>query len=191
MDLSYIEKYPDVPVTLSDQLDRCAKIFPKKKAVIDQFTEFNWEQLRNMVDFLAAQLLAKGVCPGDRIIVGMERRHEIVVAFLAIARVGAISVPFNVKSIPEEQEELLTLVSPVGGLFHRDVSEMLSKQPGEGWRIIVDSEDSASGLNAAATETLANQTINWPKVKKEDLAYLNITSGSTGKPKAAMATFGQ
>ncbi|MCD4655328.1 AMP-binding protein, partial [bacterium] len=44
---------------------------------------------------------------------------------------------------------------------------------------------------AAATETLANQTINWPQVKKEDLAYLNMTSGSTGKPKAAMATFGQ
>jgi len=190
MELSYLEKYSDIPVTFSEQLDRCVELFPHRNAIIDQSGVLTWMQVRNQVDYLAAELIAAGVNPGDRILIGMERRFEIVIVFLAIARVGAISVPFNCKSTNKEKEELVSLVSPVGALFHKDLANTLNESWNDIWRIVVDSEKFSNGLkNAASNHSTKKQA--WHQSEKTDTAYLNMTSGSTGIPRAATATYEQ
>jgi acetoacetyl-CoA synthetase len=52
--------------------------------------ELGWPELRRQVGALAARLQALGVGPGDRVVAVLGNRPETVVAFLAVASLGAI-----------------------------------------------------------------------------------------------------
>ena len=56
-----------------------------------------WPQLDEQVSRLAQVLLAEGAGPGDVVGVQLPNTVEIVVAFLAIVRIGAIVAPFPVQ----------------------------------------------------------------------------------------------
>jgi acetoacetyl-CoA synthetase len=52
--------------------------------------ELSWPELRHQVGTLAASLQGLGVKPGDRVVAFMPNRPETMVAFLAVASLGAI-----------------------------------------------------------------------------------------------------
>jgi acetoacetyl-CoA synthetase len=55
-----------------------------------QVRELSWPQLREQVGALAASLKALGIGRGDRVVALLSNRPETVIAFLAVASVGAI-----------------------------------------------------------------------------------------------------
>ena len=55
-----------------------------------QLHELSWPELKRQVGTLAASLQALGVGAGDRVVAYLPNRPETIVAFLAIASVGAI-----------------------------------------------------------------------------------------------------
>lgn len=188
MRIPYLERYPDVPLLLGEQLDRCAEMFGERIAVIDQGSKMTWAQLQRAVNLFAAELSDRGVQPSDRIAISMERRLDIVIAYLAVARVGAISVPMNFKSTRSEQEEILDLVEPVGSVYHDDIAQSVVPPGSEGWRLIIDSDAWRDTFHRVREQTDLDRTGTWPRQSPDDPVYLNMTSGSTGQPKAAQAT---
>jgi acyl-CoA synthetase (AMP-forming)/AMP-acid ligase II len=61
------------------------------------FRQLTWSELDDQVDRMAQVLLEEGVKPGDVVGVQLPNCVEIVVAFLAILRLGAIVTPFPVQ----------------------------------------------------------------------------------------------
>jgi long-chain acyl-CoA synthetase len=190
MNSSYMDAYPDVPICLSEQLKRCSNLFPNKTAVIDAQYSITWKQLFTITDIIVDILLEKNVEKGDRIIVAMERRYDIVPAYLAIARLGAVSVPFNFKASEEEQRKIVQLVEPVGGLYHEDILAELKVSEHTGWSYSFDAKN-ITHFKHPPNYNIERAAKKLPDVFPDDAAYLNMTSGSTGDPKAAIATHRQ
>ncbi|WP_059020774.1 class I adenylate-forming enzyme family protein [Mycobacterium sp. M26] len=83
------------PVSLAEWLDRCATQYPTRPFVLTDTASLTYAQVRNESQRLAAGLAALGVQPGDRVGLVMANYPEFVTIKFAIARVGAIAVPFN------------------------------------------------------------------------------------------------
>ena len=79
----------DIPA-LADPLNRAALVDGPVRTL-------TWPQLDEQVSRLAQVLLDEGVGPGDVVGIQLPNTVEIVVAFLAVVRIGAIVAPFPVQ----------------------------------------------------------------------------------------------
>ncbi|MGB3975203.1 MAG: AMP-binding protein [bacterium] len=188
MKRSYLDHHKDIPLTLDGQLKRCASLYGDRQAISDSRFSLNWREVDALVTHLAYKLLERSAKRGDRILISMERRIEIVLAFLAVARLGAVSVPLNFKVSRDERQQVIDLVKPVGGLYHSHIYEMVSPLETAGWSICLDDApfiEMIKNPSSVISDQNENQLFS---IDPDAPAYLNMTSGSTGIPKAAVAT---
>lgn len=68
----------------------------------------SWAEAARQVASLAAALKAKGVRPGDRVMLVSENRPEFCIADLAIMAAGAITVPTYTTNTTRDHEHILT-----------------------------------------------------------------------------------
>jgi len=85
--------FPGVTMNYVDQVFRHATrdrpaIVSRNEAGVDR--ELGWSELQRQVGALAASLRAMGVTRGDRVVAYLPNIPETVVAFLAVASIGAI-----------------------------------------------------------------------------------------------------
>ena len=80
---------------MPDILDRTAKQFPERSALIFQGTTVSFRELKDMVDRFAACLTAFGVKQGDAVAILLPNMIPCVVAYYAILKIGAIIVMNN------------------------------------------------------------------------------------------------
>lgn len=83
------------PRTLGHWLDECAAQFGQRSFVITDAATLTYGEVARQSRELAAGLHALGVRPGDRVGMLMANYPEFVTVKFAIARLGAIAVPFN------------------------------------------------------------------------------------------------
>ncbi len=188
MKKSYLDRHKDIPLTLSEQLSRCSNLYGDRKAISDSRFSLNWREVDAVVTHLAGILLDKGAKPGDRILISMERRIEIVLAFLAVARLGAVSVPLNFKATRLERRQVIDLVKPVGGLYHKQIFELIQPPEEAGWFIWLDDDYYKDIVKSPSALKTIKHEKRLSHIDPDAPAYLNMTSGSTGLPKAALAT---
>jgi len=81
-------------ICMPDILDRTAKQFPEKTALIFQGFTLSFRQLKDMVDRFAACLTAFGEA-GDAVALLLPNVIPCVAAYFAILKIGAISVMNN------------------------------------------------------------------------------------------------
>ncbi|MEU7810959.1 AMP-binding protein [Pseudonocardia sp. NPDC049154] len=74
-------------------LDRWAEATPTRRFVSDGTTELDYGTLRERAHGFGATLLRLGVRRGDRVVVQLPSWTEFVIAYLAINRIGAVTVP--------------------------------------------------------------------------------------------------
>ena len=84
-------------LTLGDQLRETASAVGDKTAVIGAERTLTWAELRDEVGRVAALLADMGISRGDAVGLCTSKRPEVVVAFLALAQLGAIAAPVNHK----------------------------------------------------------------------------------------------
>ncbi|MCX2715431.1 class I adenylate-forming enzyme family protein [Mycolicibacterium sp. J2] len=83
------------PMSLADWLDRCAAEYPHRPFVLADVAGQTYREVAEQSRDLAAGLAALGVRPGDRVGMVMANHPEFVAMKFAIARAGAVAVPFN------------------------------------------------------------------------------------------------
>ena len=81
--------------SLGDLLHRTALRRPHKPALIFGDRTWSYAQLDEVVNRTANALAARGIAKGDRVALLGHNSDSYVVAFFALARLGAISVPIN------------------------------------------------------------------------------------------------
>jgi long-chain acyl-CoA synthetase len=85
--------YPDL--TVPQLLERAAREYPDRPAVIFMNTTRSYRQLLGRVQALAAGFRALGVAPGERVAVMLPNLPQTVTAFYALLAAGAVVVMIN------------------------------------------------------------------------------------------------
>jgi long-chain acyl-CoA synthetase len=165
--------------TLVDLVGEGARRFDRRPALLIRpfFRTRTWRyrDLAKIVPRAAHVLRDAGIGPGDRVIIWAVNRPEWGIGLFAVAHVGAVSVPLDVRhtvdfgtKIATQTDAKLVLASPQTD----DVARQL-------------------GLPVLWVECLVDQArraepIEPAGVAPEDLAEIVFTSGTTGEPKGAM-----
>ncbi len=124
---------------------------------------------------LAAELEARGVVAGDRVVLFMPNGVTFIDAFLATLKLGAIVVPVNVLYRERELTHILGDAEARGVIT---TDELAAHIPPHVTRWTA-SELSASAASRAAVDTFVRCAADWP-------AGIVYTSGTTGRAKGAV-----
>jgi cyclohexanecarboxylate-CoA ligase/acyl-CoA synthetase len=187
--------------TLSSYIDRWAAERPGKVIVTDGYSALTAAQLRGQAYRLAAALRGLGVGPGDRVQVQLPNWNEFVVAYVAVARIGAVLVP--TMPIYRHDEVLYTLrhsgaaVSIVAGEFRGfDYPGMLEEirpdAPDLRQVVTVRAEPRTGTLRFE--DLIAGDSVPQPAElgappSADDPHCVIYTSGTESRPKGCLHTF--
>ncbi|MEZ0339107.1 fatty-acid--CoA ligase FadD5 [Mycobacterium sp. pV006] len=176
----------------TNQLARHALMQPGATALRFLGRTITWGELDQRVTALAADLHARGIGFGDRVLILMLNRPEFIESFLAINKLGAIAVPVNFRMTPPEiaflvsdcearvviTESVLTNVATAV----RDLNPTLST-------VVVAGGASDAGV-LDYEQLIAGSTGDCPVVDipNDSPALIMYTSGTTGRPKGAVLT---
>ncbi|MFF2954219.1 amino acid adenylation domain-containing protein [Kitasatospora sp. NPDC057965] len=142
-----------------------------RPAVDDGTESLDYAELDRRANRLAHALRARGVRPGDRVGLLLERTVAVPVAILAVLKTGAAYVPVDLAA-PADRAALVfgdTAVTAV-------LTDRPDRAPDGPWQTL--------DLTARAAEIAAHPDTRPPAAGRPgDLAYLIFTSGSTGRPK--------
>ena len=138
----------------------------------------------------AQRLAALGVCPGMRVAVRVEKSVEAVLLYLACLRLGAVFVPINVASAPQEVEYVLGDCEP-----HLAVvapAEHGALAPLAAWAGVTRLETLGTDGDGSLSQGLGHAADSFvpPRLAPDAPAALVYTSGTTGRAKGAMLTRG-
>jgi fatty-acyl-CoA synthase len=206
----------DLSFTVGDLLDRNAERYPEKQAVVCEKFRFTYGELKAKVDLVGRGLLGVGVKKGDHVAILMDNRPEWLLVCLAVAKLGAVLVPINIRYRLHELAYLLSHARPsvliLIDRFHQaDFIEMLFEldpklrnspkgavipEKFKSLRhIFCLSEREYPGmkrwkeiLDRAEEVPPAGLAAAQERVTPEDIIYILYTSGTTAMPKGAMLT---
>ncbi len=108
--------------------DSCRR-FPDNPLIYEktgeQYQSISYQELKNSIYLLSAELISQGIQKGDRVALLAEGSSKWLVAELAILYIGAISVPLSVKI--SEPTELLFRISHAGCKYIFVSNELLPR----------------------------------------------------------------
>ncbi|MBF0168106.1 MAG: AMP-binding protein, partial [Alphaproteobacteria bacterium] len=139
---------------------------------------FTYGDLSAQTARLAQALQAKGVKPGDRVAVQIEKCPEAVFLYLACLRIGAVYLPLNTA---------YTLAETT--YFIKDAEPALMVAAPECQADMAKLVPVALTLDALAQDQFSPVFENC-QANDDDLAAILYTSGTTGRSKGAMITLG-
>jgi fatty-acyl-CoA synthase len=173
-------------VNLADLVRFWGQWRPEGEALVVGDLRQSWAELDAVSDRVAAGLAARGVGPGDRVGALLTNRPELVHVILATLKLGAVSVPLNVRLTAGELAPLV---------LDADC------------RVVVTEDALAPGLEVAAAAAEidivsvgngdlpsyaalldAGPTPPAVEIAADDAAFLCYTSGTTGSQKGAVLT---
>jgi long-chain acyl-CoA synthetase len=167
------------------------KTKPDDHALVSTTTQMSWRELDELSTRLAAQYLAVGLKPGDRVASLMPNRPALVIHYLACLKAGLVATPLNYRYMPPEIDHALE-VSGASLLLHhaeRDGDVAASKLGKRLPKGVVRCEAN-DGRGPHYEELIAGPPTNGdlPTHAPDTPAFIYFTSGSTGKPKGVTHT---
>ncbi|MFD4543086.1 class I adenylate-forming enzyme family protein [Streptomyces bauhiniae] len=150
-------------------LDGAAGRFGERPGVTDAAGSWTWRGLQAASRHVAGALLARGVAPGDRVLVVLAPGRQFTAVLFGALRVGAVVVPADGSASPFELGWVLTDAEP--RMLVSDRPELTALAERAGARAVTPAEL----LDGPAAEPVA--------VPADGTALLLYTSGSTGRPK--------
>jgi fatty-acyl-CoA synthase len=198
------------PTTLDGLLDRCAAAYPDRPLVITDERTITYAETAEWSRRLADGLATLGVRRGDRVGLLMANYLEFTPLKFAIARAGAVAVPFNYLYRSEELAYVLrqsrcNVLVTMTGFVELDYLAMID-EIAPGWesgtteelpdlRAVV--QLSTDGRVREGVRTVGDLaalgaenrgTADGKRAEPHDLGDILYTSGTTGTPKGVMIT---
>ena len=174
---------------VATSLDRSLAEKPGAEALVGRFSRYTYRELDAAIDAGAAALRALGVGPGDRVAASAANHPDIVIAFFAVQRLGAVWVGVSRPlAAPEKAYQLKdsgarvfladaaarAQIEPLHADLP-DLANIIDMEPGEApnqWLKLL------SRHAGAPRETVA--------IDPHAPAAIAYTSGTTGHPKGAV-----
>ncbi len=200
--------------TIGDLVDRAASESDSEAVVLPD-GRATYPELAARTDRCARSLLALGVGPGDKVGILMPNCLDYVVALIAAAKLGAISVPINGRFKTTELDHvithgdvsvLLTAMSSDGtdypGLIAETFPDIASQDP---WRLslagapalrqLIDMGGETPGFLTREQFAEAGEGVPAENVRRlqervtiRGVGMLMYTSGTTARPKGCLLT---
>jgi len=157
-----------------DLLGERARITPGKLALVsvESGERLTYAQLNARAEGAAAQILSRGVLPGDRVGILGFNSVDYVALFFGCLKSGVIAVPLSTRATVHELQAIARDCT-MSELWYGDGFEETAQSLGIAARPF---EDAQSG-------TFSSNHQRWPD---DAIACLLYTSGTTGKPKGVM-----
>jgi crotonobetaine/carnitine-CoA ligase len=158
---------------------------------------WNYGEFHERVGALAAGLKARGVKPGEFVLIHLDNCVEAVLAWFACVELGAIAVTTNTRSAPAEMEYFADHCGAIAAITQPAYAEMISAHCRNLRWLAVISHDAgvapAQGRGpqrADAFENLFADSADRPHRAPDPLVPCSVqyTSGTTSRPKAVLWT---
>jgi long-chain acyl-CoA synthetase len=180
--------FTDRPKSVHEMLSNAVARRPYGTALVCGEESVTYSELDALVARVAGGLKALGVETGDRVAMVIGNSVEFVVAMFAIARLGAVSVPLNIRHQLAENQHILADCEATVVVHEHDLYDRVPAPgtlPGLKHAIALR-RDGAAPPFAHLLQTLP--VTKAVEVEEEDTATILYTSGTTGRPKGAMLT---
>lgn len=135
--------------------------------------KISYEQLDKLSNSIANILSGKGVMPGDRVGICLDRSPQLIASVIAIVKSGAAYVPLDV-NYPKERLEIMQEDANLNLLITQNQYANLFAE---------SSTEIALWGNIASNLAAYSDSFTPPNINADDVAYIIFTSGSTGRPK--------
>jgi fatty-acyl-CoA synthase len=176
-------------MNIGESLPRNAQHFPDKRAIVDAQRTVTYREFHTRTNRLANYLVAQSVAKGDLVGLSCGSRAEHFEYLFALAKIGAIAVPFDFNWSSQECEAMLRFFAPKAFFLERrketEALTTIAREHIEPARLIVvadsDDHDGFSFEQAIEQGTPQDPDV---QVHGLDPFLLMITSGTTGFPKA-------
>jgi crotonobetaine/carnitine-CoA ligase len=154
-------------------------------------------EFHERVGALAAGLQARGIKPGEFVLIHLDNCIEAVLAWFACVELGAIAVTTNTRSAPAEMEYFADHCGAVAAITQPAYAETISSHCRNLRWLAVISHDAGvapaqgSGPRRADSfEKLFAESADRPRRATDPLAPCSVqyTSGTTSRPKAVLWT---
>lgn len=152
---------------------RQAQRSPDAIAVVAGERWLTYRQLDVASSRLALLLQKRGLAPGSRICIFMDRSPELMVSLLAVLKAGSAYIPLDPVYPAQRLKHVFENSRPAAVITRSTLQERLPS--GDAQILVIDKEPEFS----KATPMRPLSTLPSPS----DPAYLIYTSGSTGRPK--------
>lgn len=148
-----------------------AKHNPDKTALIFAGKSYTYRQLDELSNGLALSMRGLGINHGDMAAVLLNRDEKVILAQLAVLKIGAVFIPID-NRYPKERIEYILAESRAKVIIKNASTDLTLAQ----------------AKNIEDMDMSPAKSIDHPQINSGDTCYIIFTSGSTGKPKGCTLT---
>ena len=184
-----------VPLLVDDFLDRPARLYADKLAIVDGDLRFTYAQYRDRVNQMSHALTGLGVRPGDRVCILSPNSHWFLESFYATAQIGAVLVPLNYRLVAADHAYILNHAGVSCVLVDSEYVDVVEEIRDELKTVRHWISTSYAGTAPAGwtdwDALIADQPTHAPprpERDENDPVSINYTSGTTARPKGVMLT---
>ena len=160
---------------------------------------WTYAQLLTDVRRLSAGLAARGVAPGDKVLIHSENCPEMVLTWLACAHLGAVGVTTNTKSVGAEMTYFAEHTGAVAAVTQPQYAAMVAEAaPALRWIAVTDDNSGEAPTDDEADDAteflrfealLGDADAAVDRTPEPMLPFgIMFTSGTTSRPKAVVHT---
>ncbi len=152
---------------------------------------------RDQVRRLGAGLLARGVGPGDYVLIHLENSPEIILAWYACAEIGAVAVTTNARSSGDELGYFAAHSGAKAAITQPNLAELVNRfAPDLEWLAVTAHDNGAPPAAGQAPEAASafaaidGDPATIPERPADPMAPVGVqyTSGTTSRPKGVLWT---
>jgi acyl-CoA synthetase (AMP-forming)/AMP-acid ligase II len=178
---------------LGEMLQQAVRRSPDKVAVWFEEKGWTYRQLGAQTDELAFGLATAGVKAGDRVALFMPNCPELVLAYFACFKLGAINVPLNYRSRQAEARYALEQSRASTLIVHESLVGEVEGLPLDALgvsRRYLTGQAERKGFTPFSRLSDHPGSLMQSAITEEQPAAILYTSGSTAKPKGVTYTHG-
>jgi len=158
---------------------------------------WTYGEFHQRVGALAAGLVARGVTPGEFVLIHLDNCIEAMLAWFACVELGAVAVTTNTRSAPAEMEYFANHCGAVAAITQPAFAETISTHcKNLRWLAVISHDAGAAPAPGTAPqasdsfEALFADSADRPRRAIDPLAACSVqyTSGTTSRPKAVLWT---
>jgi long-chain acyl-CoA synthetase len=166
---------------LDQVLHKRASLTPHSTFVKFEGTKFSYQEMDQLATVFAAELINRGMKPGDRVALLCHNCPHYIAAYFGVIRGGGIVLPLNNLLTHGEIDFILSDAGVRICLYDADCA-------GTAQKLTRSDSRSYLTLSEIAYARVATESFVSPQHSTDDVSTILYTSGTTGRPKGARLT---